>query len=485
MSLALAEAAEQQTTEQYRFVDDVPGAYQERLLVRQAAERLLDSRRTLAANTGQEYAPVDALSTAHSVLTAEQRFGEGSEQHEQKWDALLLDCQRLVGEWYRKNTAEYFEPVRHTFDTERADFLSHGLSIRQMTENALVPITEDPEEEMRRVNERVEEATPFIMRNIGRLALGQGIVTISECTDSAISSYRADIRSGAKHRGYRGYVPEIEKLMIRHMSLDPETNDRFETQIGLPGIYLTHETIQIALVEKGIDASHMGKTQLHGSQLLVSGDPMEFVQHLDNVASEQWCTNIFMGEQVDDDFVKDYELFKTEALKRKENLQAWSETVALFVLDLAREGFDRTKAPLHVEEFVKNLLLNIAKSDQAVAEQMFDIKTADGLRQVVLLEQQGRFDEAQALWLEVEKNAPGGGSCGAGNCGLEGVNGGSKEDKELRKKLGAEDGDIIVRDKERSCKCGSKSIVYAYNKNKVIKYCESCKANEKTYKKAA
>lgn len=474
----MLEQATQTHTELYQFVDDLPGVYEERLFVRSAAWQLIEDRRQREQTMDAEYAPIDALSTANNVLFAESVYGKDSHEYQESWQGLLLDCERLVGEWYRKNTSEYFEPTRHIFNAEKGEYYSNGLSIRRMTENALVPIAEDPEEETRRVNERVEEETPRIVRSLGSLALGRGIVTISECTDSAIESYEADRKAGKKHRGYRGYVPEIRKLMIRHVTVDPETEDRYQTQIGLPGTYLDHETIQIALEEKGLDASSMGKTELHGAQFLADEDPMEFVKHLDAVASEQWATNIFMGEEVPDDFVKDYAAFKQEAKERKESLAGWSKTVALHVLDLAREGFDRKKAPAHVESFVKNMLLNIAKQDETVAEQMFDAKTAAGLKAVTALEARGLFDEANRLWKTVEREAPGGGSCGAGSCGLEGVLEGTKEAADLRKKLGADSGDKIVKDKERACRCGNKSIVYAYNKNKVNKYCESCGAFE-------
>jgi hypothetical protein len=42
----------------------------------------------------------------------------------------------------------------------------------------------------------------------------------------------------------------------------------------------------------------------------------------------------------------------------------------------------------------------------------------------------------------------------------------------------------LVRDKERACRCGKKSIVYAYNKSKVTKHCESCGATETKVSKA-
>lgn len=475
----------EQIVDRYIPVDTLPGMYEERLAVRGAAEQLLEQRRNAELSGEAEYVPIDALSTAQNVLLTERVFGADSPECQSSWKGLLLDCQRLVGEWYRKNTSEYFEPTRHVFSAQDGEFFSNGLSIRQMTENALVPISEDPEEEARRINERVEEETPHILRSLGSLALGKGIVTISECTDSAVTSYNSDMAAGRRHRGYRGYVPEIKKLMIRHITLDPDSQDRFQTQIGLPGTYLTHEVLQTALKEKGFDASEMDKTTLHGTQFLADQDSMEFVKHLDTVASEEWATNIFMGEQVADDFVKDYEAYKLQAKERKESLAGWSETVALFVLDLAKDGFDRKKAPSHVESFVKNMLLNLAKQDQAVVTQMFDKKTAIGLQRVATLESLGRYDEANDLFKEVERSAPGGGSCGAGSCGLEGVLANSKEDSDLRKKMGAESSDTLVKDKERPCKCGKMSVVYAYNKGKVIKFCESCNAYEKTRGKAA
>lgn len=473
-----------ETNRQFAFVDDIPGVFAERQLVRDSAQRLLESRRQeTIADT--EYVDVDALSTAHNVLAAKEQYGTDSEQYQESWRGLLLDCERYVGEWYRKNTSEYFEPTRHVFRAGDNEFFSHGLSIRQMTENALVPIDEDPEEEIRRINERVEEETPHILRSLGSVALGRGIVTISECTDSAINSYQSDMAAGNKHRGYRGYVPEINKLMVRHILLDPNSNDRWQTQIGLPGTYFDHETLKIALKQKGLDAvGDMDKTELHGAQFLADEDPMEFVRHLDTVATEQWCVNVYMGEQVPDDFVKDYEGYKEQARERKESLAGWSETVALFVLDLAEEDFDRTKAPEHVEAFVKNMLLTIAKKDNQAAKQMFDEKTANGLERVIELEARGRFDEANELFKVVERLAPGGGSCGAGSCGLEGITANSKEDADLRKKLGADSSDTLVKDKERACRCGKKSIVYAYNKSKVTKHCESCGATETKVTKA-
>jgi hypothetical protein len=479
--------AETLQPERYQFLDAIPEIGHAREQERMAATALLQSRRELADQGGEiAFLPIDALSTADRVIEAETTHGQGSAEHQERYRGLVLDCQRLVGEWYRKKKSEYFPPVRHIYDKQTGDFYSHGLSIRQMTENALTPLPDNPEEEGRRINERVEEATPHIVRRLGGAMLhGAGIRTISECTDKAIDDYADDMRHRRAHRGYGGYVPEIEKVMIRDISLDTKTNDRFEEQIGLPGIYITHEIIQMTLERRGVDASHMDKTQLHGSQLLVRDDLMEFVALLDEVASEQWCTNVFMGEEVEPGYEKNYATFRQEALARQEALKDLAETTAQFVLDLARDGFDRQKAPAHVEDFVKKMLLTEAKKDWVIAEQMFDAKTANGLQEVAALERQGRHHEAFIKMQEVEKLAPGGGFCGAGSCGLESVNMRGKDGEELKKKLNAESGDTIVRDKERPCRCGAKTVVYAYNKNKVNKHCETCGSFESKISKVA
>ncbi len=476
----------------YQLVDDIPEIQQERHLVREYAQQLLEDRRLNYERTGEiSYQPVDALSTAHSVIEAGFRYGQDSPEYTQRYDGLLLDCQRYVGEWYRKKRPEYFPPVRHVFDESKEEFFSHGLSIRQMTENALVPISGDAEEEASRINERVEDATPHIIRSIGGIALtGQSVRTVSECTDNAIESFEYDMKHNREHRGYRGYVPEIRKIMIRDIKLDNDSNDRFEEQIGIPGTYITHEIFQMALAEKGInEALDMDKTALHGAQLLAQDDLLNFVEHLDDIGTREWSLGqvgqvLFMGEAVNETNPRDYSSFRSEALERQESLKNIADTVAVFVLNLAAEDFDRTKAPAHVEEFVKLQLKILGKADVLVAEQMFDAPTAMGLQQVVTLELQGRYEEAFKLEQAVMKAAPGGGACGAGSCGLESVNTSGDVGKKLMKDLKADAGDTIVKDKERACKCGKKEIVYAYNKNKVTKLCGSCGAFETKASKA-
>lgn len=472
----MAEAAVINTLERYISADDIPVLTDAREQVRQDAWTLVRQRQQQLANGEEIQVPlaIDALSTAEAVLEA-----EATDLHQERLAGLQLDCQRLVAEWFRKNKPEYFPPSRHFFNAETGDFFSHGLSIRQMTENALRPINNDAEEVERRVNERVENETPLLIKKLGGFALEQvGIRTISECTNKAIGDYQHDINAGNPHKGYGGYVPEIEKVMIRDIKFDGSNGDRLEEQIGLPGIYINHFVIQESLRRRGVETKHMGKTELHGTQLLVSDDLIEFVALLDEVASTEWCTNIFLGEEVPGDYKKVYSNVRSEALARQAQLKDTADTVTNYVLDLARDKVDKHRAPQMIENFVKKLLLDMAKNDNSLAIQMFDENTAHSLRKVAFLESIGLRQEAFELMDKVESMAPGGGYCSGGSCGLESVNLWSDEGRDLFKKLKAEPGDRIVKDKERKCKCGSKDIIYAYNSKKVNKYCSSCQAFE-------
>jgi hypothetical protein len=470
-----------QSDYKYRLVDSIGEVALARQEERDVAEDLLEKRR-LSANSDHDkpqYLVVDALSTAHKVLEASRIFGITSPEHTELHNGLQLDCLRLTAEWYRKKKPEYFPPVRHHFDDSTQAFFSHGLSLQQMTENALVPIANNPEEEDRRVNEYIEDATPQILRSLGAIASSRDVIrTVSQCTNMAIQQYQTDVLLGRPHGGYGGYVPEIEKLMIRDIKLDSSTSDRFEEQIGLPGIYITSEIIEEALSRHGVDVSTLTKTELHGSQILANDDLMDFIKTLDEVASKEWCTNIFMGEEVPANATRSYSLFREEALARQQGLRELSGQVANFVLDLANDNVDRAQALKMVEDFTKRLLLNYVKDDEAAAEQMFDRQTSRDLQEVVYLESIGEHEQAHKLMEQVQENAPGGGYCGAGSCGLENVELSSLEGKELAKKVRAEAGDVVLKDKIRKCKCGSTGIIYAFNAKKVNKFCESCGAFE-------
>jgi hypothetical protein len=413
--------------------------------------------------------PVDAVSTAKKVIAARDEFGEGSPQHMEVKAGLDLDCGRLLSEWYRRNKPEIFEVAYHQFEAETEDFYSHGLSIGQMTFDGLTP-QDNPEDEARRINEHVEERTPQILRRaLGRTALhGKRIRTISQCTKTAILAYEQDFAAGRPHQGYNGYVPEIEKGMIRDIWFDEHSDGRFQEQIGLPGTYFQPFIYQRALERRNLDVHSKDRTELHGTQFLAEDDLIDFTRDLDDIAGEHYGLTFFMGEVVPADHPKDYGTIREEARQRRENLQSQRLMLTDFVLTLAENNTDPREAPAIVEKFVKKMLLNMARHDTTLTADMFDQKTADGLREVAALEARGLTEDAMRRYQEVEKAAPGGGFCGAGSCGLEDL---KNSDLDAVNKLGFNAKDTI-KDTERRCKCGAKTVYYDLKQAK--KGCTTC-----------
>lgn len=463
----------------YIAADHVPELGFVRQRARQEAATTRENYRQLLIDGKFDSVPldVDALGTARKAVEAARVYGADSEPHRERLSGLWLDCKRLLAEAYRKNTYEYFPPAPQRYDEETGTFFSHGQSVLEMTKLGLSPIT-DAEEADRRVNDWVEARTHIAMHQlIGRVGLSHTVRvrTISECSDTAINKYK----SGAKG-GYYGYVPDIEKLMIRDFVFNAETGERFEELVGISGLHINHEVIVDALRRRGV-VSGGDKTQLHGTQLIAEDDLFEFVALLDSVASEHSGQEIYMGEPLTPGQTKRYETVRAEAVARQAQLDAEASLLADYVLRLELQQTDRWIAVKMIEDFVKRRLLQIAAKDPSRAAEMFDAPTAAGLQEVAYLNAAGLTREAQLRFMEVEAQAPAPGYCGAGSCGLEGVDKESLEGRELGTFLRAGWKDEIVKDKERSCKsCGRKSVYYAYNSKKVNKGCTSCGALKRT-----
>jgi hypothetical protein len=435
----------------YAFLDSLPDFYTARQEAKLEAYSIVEKNRQYLRD-GEFHMvsmPVDALGTAKRVRNAAEIYGHNSEQYVDRFNGLVLDCGRLLSEAARKNTYEYFPLEKHEFNEEDQQYYSHGMQILAMTEAALTPVAE-PEEVERRVNERVEE----ISYGIGRTALvgSVKIRTVSECTDWAIDALEGSSTSCG------GYVPEIKKLMIRDVSYDGD--DRFQEQIGVSGVYITHEVILEALEIKGVEAATLSKTELHGAQFTAEDDLIEFVALLDEVASEYSGISIFLGEAVDEDLSKDYSTVRDDAVSRQKKLEEKSNELAYTVLNLEAENVDDWAAVGIVEAKVKSMLLQISKQDSSIAASAFDKNTEKGIQEVVYLQAMGRFEEASKKMQEVEDQAPAPGYCGAGSCGLESLS--SKSDDGLKaQEIGLDSSEGLIKDKERSCvKCHKKAVVY-------------------------
>lgn len=399
--------------------------------------------------------PVDALGTAHRVLAAGQQFGENGVEQQELHAGLTLDCKRLLGEAYRKNTWEYFPKVLQPRDPLSGEYYAHGQPINQILIGGLSPVAE-PEEQDRRVNEFVEEKT---YQAIGKMCLGQelSVQTISECPDWAIEAYERDPKAG-----HGGYAPGIRKLMIRNVSF-VASGDRYEEQVALSGIFIDHDVITEALEEAGGLATGVviSKTELHGRQFIdtQNQDVIGFVELLDEKASLASGHNIFMGEIVEADFDKNYELVRQQAEQRQQNIAEQAAELRDLVLDLARNKTDRWLAGGIVENFVQDKLKEAARQNPEQAAIIFDQQTAEGYEEVVYLKAVGRVEEAEARLLEVEAQAPAPSYCGAGSCGLEAVT--NAQEIQKAKELGLDTSKKLLRHKDGKCKnCGTKGVVY-------------------------
>lgn len=228
--------------------------------------------------------PVDALGTVRQVVEAKRQYGAASPEYQKRFEGLMLDSERLLGEAYAKNTSEYFADAFQQFDQSSGTYFAHGLSIRSMVTNGLSPLVKS-EEQARRQNEFVEERTyEAIGSTIARLGIhsimrrlpednilqdkdSEGtteatqftVMTISECTDEALESYALDPKGS-----HGGYAPGINKFMVRGVSFT-ERGDRYEEQVAVPGMHITHEVITAVLAQKGAiaESDNPSKTEIH------------------------------------------------------------------------------------------------------------------------------------------------------------------------------------------------------------------------------
>lgn len=458
--------------------DIVPGLLSVRQQARAEAERILEQNRQLLRSGEFSLVPldVDALGTVAKVSEIKETHGEDSGEYAEAREGLRLDCSRKWAEAFRKNSWEYFgETVQH-LDPVSGELIAHNLSVDEMLSNGLSPVSEQEELQLR-VND-------FIGLHINKELVTRAdadhlaSVRILPCPDWAIKSYQRDSKGA-----HGGYAPEIEKLMISYDWFDSSDQTIHHEQIGVAGTFITTEVISKTLKMIGaIDSdTELGKTDIHGTVGIVSSETItsaaDVLKILDEVASDMSGIDVFMGEQVKAGYDKDYGRIYSEAAKRKEKQANLSEDLTKYVEDLYNQSIEPALATVLVENYIQKTLLKIASEDPVQAEIIFNKETAEGFYEVKSLQDQGRFQEAKLLLESVEMDAPRASSCGAGSCGLEAINAKSTEGKELLKKLDAEAGDEILRDKERSCRgCGAKKLVYAFNKNKVNTLCEGCGA---------
>jgi hypothetical protein len=486
------QTAPEAITDRLVNADIVPELQFARLRAGQEAARILGENRQLLyeGEVDNVPRPVDAMGTVRQVVEAKREFGPDSPQYKEKFEGLMLDSERLLGEAYTIRTKEYFAKALQKRDRNTGEYFAHGLSVKRMVTNGLSPFLEETEEGFRRTNDFAEYGThEAIGTAIGRIGIrglvekvanvrpsttpkeevleapALSVLSISECTDEAIEGYKLNPKGS-----HGGYGPATERMMIGGVSFTA-SGDLFEERVALSGLHIDHDVIIEVLVEEGVlaEGEKPTKTEIHAMQLLsVTGSSaMGLVKKLDHKAGERSGKKIFVGEEVGDDHNMDYDAFVEEAEVRRQKLAPIPYELATYLVTLEENGTDSRAAEGLVDAWLKRTLLEVAGKNPDLAEAMFDKETADGFREVARLKALGQDDEARWLQAQVERNAPEVSYCGAGSCGLEAA---SLADAAKARGLGL-NGDII-HDKERACpSCSALKVHYDLSGNKACTGC--------------
>jgi len=482
-------------------VDAVPDLYETRQVADIKSQAVFEDRMDSLREGDNAMVPyeVDAVSAADLVLAAREQYGERSQQYQETYNNLVVNCGRFFGEAYRKNTYEYFAPLAQPYSADHNDYLAGGIfPVMDMARNGITPLAEDFEQP-RRLLEYRELATST---RIGQLLLqGAGVElagsaekaakvsvrTISQCPDEIKDRYEQDKAAGIQ-RNYYGYAPQVDKLMIRDTSYDTENGVCYVEQIGIPGTYITPDVIETALQITGVieEGQTVTKNDVLGMQIIATDGQgvLGVMPLLDSLASARSGKNIFMGEEVAANHPKDYAFIPFEAEERREQQSLDAIALAEYLLELSESGIDHWQANRHIEHFAKERIFHSVKYDAKRAGDAFDETMAREAGELSVLRDSEDYDELarrEALALE---NAPSVETCGAGSCGLEEAERDSLEMSAARE-LGLNVENGVIVDRVRKCPkkdCGEVGgIVYTPSRKKPGEYdkaCTKCGATE-------
>jgi hypothetical protein len=428
--------------------------------------------------------PVDPLSTATRAVEARNTYGPESQQYKERRASLEADCLSLLEEAITKNSWGYFPEVAQEFDRDRG-YLFYDHPLTEIVASGITPIAGPEESECRR-KEFVEEYTyraigGAVLR--GAMEADLSVWTASQCRDEIIEAYRERemrIARGEKVSPLNtgGHVPEIEKIMLRSVRFDGVTGRRYLTQFGLPGKFIKNHTFNRAfkILEVIPGSAELSKTEVQGTQIINKrgGNVLEFVELLDQLASQETGRNIFLGEEVDADHPKEYATVPEQARQRQRGVESESRALADYTMMLVEKDIDSYVADGQVRAFVQKRLFNLVKHDPERAARAFDKATADKLRLANGLRAAGDAEGAERVMYLAEAEAPPITYCGAGSCGLVAANLNSSKAQKARELGLSEEG--LLEDTERSCpSCGEKTIMYDANASKA---CVSCEKTE-------
>lgn len=441
--------------------DTVPELRQARIEGVQEARAVLENNRNLALQGLDSPLPHDVVGEAEQLAALARTKGKHSAEYVDRHQGLEVSARTLIAEVTSTYRRRLFPRLTQQLN-DRGKYEFHGSEILNVTRNGLSARTGYLEEEQRSTNDHAKEvvnhAIPRIQK-LGSLGLQGAVHTIeiAECPEWVIEAYKASDK-GAN----AGYVPAIEKMMLQGMRFN-EDGTREQEMLALPGTHITHDVI-LRVLEKlgGInEGDQLSKTEVHGKQFIDVHElgVLGFAAKLDEVASEQSGKNIFLGEVVPDDYVKDYQQAVIEAMQQEEANSHLVEPLTKLLINLEANGTDKIANEHILEAHINDALWLEALKNPDRAEEIFDKETADRLRKAAELEKQGLLQEANDLRILAEKEAPAATYCSGASCGLETVAEGTP-DAIVARRMGIR-GRRLRKDKERACKaCSNYGLVY-------------------------
>lgn len=435
--------------------DTIPEIAQARLQARLKANEILEERRQQVAEGEFVKVPlaVDPLGSARRLMRVAQLYDDNNDKHREAFDELINDSRRALAEAFRRQTWEYFPPLIHHYNVQSGLYETGDVPLLKISRNGISPYA-NVEEQGRRINEYVEETTYNELRR--KNLTGSWVLTISLCP-----AYATPDNDGA------GYVPELDKMMIRGVHYREGGEQRWTEQVGISGLIASSalaETLRSLGAELPTD---IDRTDLLGRQLLVDseqlGGVMDFVAKLDETTGP----GIFMGEISRSG---DYSAAVVAAEQRLHELKSQALELAHYIYNLAEADVDGTWAAFKVRQKIDAMAHAIAQKDPDKAREMFDEKTARGYTWA--LEMEGNPEEFSRRTVKrfrehIQGEAPMVAYCGAGSCGLRLA---SQEESWRGHRLGLV-GELIL-DTERRCPKGhGQSVLYDKHGNKACKTC--------------
>lgn len=441
--------------------DTLPELQQARAEGMQEAQAVLENNRNLALQGLDSPLPHDVVGESEQLAQIARTKGKRSAEYVDRHEGLKVSARTLIAEVTSTYRRRLFPRLTQQLNSD-GKYEFHGSEVLNVTRNGLSALTGYLEEEQRSTNDHAKEvvnhAIPRIQK-LGSLGLQGALHTIeiAECPDWVIQAYKEG-DTGA----YAGYVPAIKKMMLQGMRFN-EDGTREQEMLALPGTHITHDVI-LRVLEKlgGInEGDQLNKTEVHGKQFIDIHElgVLGFAAKLDEVASEQSGKNIFLGEVVPDDYIKDYQQAVIEATQQEEANKHLVAPLTQLLINLEANGTDKIANEHILEAHINDALWEEVLENPDRAEEIFGKETADRLRKAAELEKQGLHKEANELRILAEKEAPPSTYCGGGSCGLETVAEGTP-DAIVARRMGLR-GRKLRKDKERACKaCSNFGLVY-------------------------